>query len=586
MDETYERLLSNIDGCYINDTRRILELVCFSPRPLLVEELADAYAVDLKNLCLDPDRRMLDAESIRELCPGLVQVMPVVDSANEGKIKSTVCIAHSSLQKYLIREQVRHSNPARVSFQDKIAQAEMAQTCLVYLLEPELRTGELDETKLKAFPLAHYAAKFWFHLFQRAESNTQIESLVLQLFTYQRGAFDRWVELYDVDGLWESIYRADPALHGLLTPVYFASYLGLGWVLQDLLDGIDKDGDGSGPAERGLATALQIASWRGHEHIIQILLNNDANVNASGEWCGTALHAASRNGHQKAVQMLLELGADVNAPGPECETALHTAAANGHAPVVQMLLDWGVGVDMVDHHRLISRALQVAASRCHMNVVQMLVDRGADVNHKRGGQCGNALEAASRQGSEELIRLLLANGADVNAYSGLYGNPLCNAGLSGNPQVVQMLLDNGADVNAGSFFILGTPLMWATNQEDNEKVVELLLQQGAHVNDQGGTRGNALQNACGRGNARVVRLLLDWGADVNARSEHQGTALQVAARHGATDAVRILLDRGANANAPPGPHGTALEAALYIEDEEIVRMLRAAGAKPSKYCKL
>ena len=66
-------------------------------------------------------------------------------------------------------------------------------------------------------------------------------------------------------------------------------------------------------------------------------------------------------------------------------------------------------------------------------MVHILLDREADVSHKRGGQYGNALEAASRQGSEEVVRLLLANGADVNAYGGLYGNPLCNTVLIGNP---------------------------------------------------------------------------------------------------------------------------------------------------------
>lgn len=51
---------------------------------------------------------------------------------------------------------------------------------------------------------------------------------------------------------------------------------------------MEEDGDGSGPAGRGLATALHIASWRGHEDIIYIL-DNDADINASSEWCGTAL---------------------------------------------------------------------------------------------------------------------------------------------------------------------------------------------------------------------------------------------------------------------------------------------------------
>lgn len=92
--------------------------------------------------------------------------------------------------------------------------------------------------------------------------------------------------------------------------------------------------------------------------------------------------------------MLLDHGADINAPGPDYNTSLHAAAAHGHALVVQILLDWGVGVDIVDHHGLISCAHQVAASKCPINVVQMLIEKGAEVNHKRGGQCG------TRQGSE------------------------------------------------------------------------------------------------------------------------------------------------------------------------------------------
>jgi Ankyrin repeat len=36
----------------------------------------------------------------------------------------------------------------------------------------------------------------------------------------------------------------------------------------------------------------------------------------------------------------------------------------------------------------------------------------------------NALQAASAGGYEQVVKLLLKNGADVNAYSGEYGNAL------------------------------------------------------------------------------------------------------------------------------------------------------------------
>ena len=52
-----------------------------------------------------------------------------------------------------------------------------------------------------------------------------------------------------------------------------------------------------------------------------------------------------------------------------------------------------------------------------------LLDRGADVN-AQGGEDGNALQAASSGGHEEIVLQLLAQGADVNAHGGEYGTAL------------------------------------------------------------------------------------------------------------------------------------------------------------------
>ena len=54
----------------------------------------------------------------------------------------------------------------------------------------------------------------------------------------------------------------------------------------------------------------------------------------------------------------------------------------------------------------------------------MLLNNGAEVN-AQGGRFGNALQAASYQGHEATVRLLLLDkGAEVNAQGGKYGNAL------------------------------------------------------------------------------------------------------------------------------------------------------------------
>jgi ankyrin repeat protein len=80
-------------------------------------------------------------------------------------------------------------------------------------------------------------------------------------------------------------------------------------------------------------------------------------------------------------------------------------------------------------------------------VVQLLLDKQADVNAK-GGEFGNALQAASVYGHRKVVQMLLDRGADVNAHGGLYGNALQAASECGHDMVVRKLLDRGADVTA------------------------------------------------------------------------------------------------------------------------------------------
>jgi ankyrin repeat protein len=51
-------------------------------------------------------------------------------------------------------------------------------------------------------------------------------------------------------------------------------------------------------------------------------------------------------------------------------------------------------------------------------------------------------------------------------------------------------------------------------QEDSHKIVELLLEAGADVNESGGRYGSALAAAKREGNGKSVELLLQWGAEV------------------------------------------------------------------------
>ncbi|KAJ5781180.1 hypothetical protein N7457_006340 [Penicillium paradoxum] len=583
LDQTYARILCNIDEDYVEDVRRILTILSVSTRPLAVEELIDAHAVDLTDPPrLDRDGRSYDQEGLIDICLGLVEIATGKDIA--GRTNSIARIAHFSVQEYLQSDRILKETCKAFAILSGPAHTEAARICLCYLLEPSLVTGDLDIAKVKKFPLAQFAAQNWAHHFLRSDEQQIVEELVLRLLEDQSDALVTWVRLHDPDQAFEGFMVFNVRKQDLASPIYYATVMGLQSILGRLLTGSYHGASLSkaiNARRRRSGTALQAAARiKDNTSIVQMLLDKGADVNVQGGKYGTALQAAARiKDNTSIVQMLLDKGADVNAQGGPSGSALQAAASiEDNTSIVQMLLDKGADVNAQGGPS--GSALQAAASiEGNTSIVQMLLDKGADVN-AQGGEYGTTLQDVVRfKQNTSIVQMLLDKGADVNAQGGEYGTALqAAASIKDNTSIVQMLLDKGANVNVqGGRF--GNALGAAVRSED-PCLVQMLLDKGANVNAQGGRFGDALQSAARvKDNTSIVQMLLDKGADVNAQGGLFGDALQAAARNkDNTSIMQMLLDKGADINAQGGPSGSALQAAASIEgNTSIVQMLLDKG---------
>ena len=95
--------------------------------------------------------------------------------------------------------------------------------------------------------------------------------------------------------------------------------------------------------------------------------------------------------------------------------------------------------------------LQLASRAGQVEKVKNLVasDASAVNDLPRGYYGQTALQAACIHGHEEVVRLLLAAGADVDFYGGnnMQRTALQFACGQGNEKVIDMLLDHGAQIN-------------------------------------------------------------------------------------------------------------------------------------------
>jgi ankyrin repeat protein len=77
-------------------------------------------------------------------------------------------------------------------------------------------------------------------------------------------------------------------------------------------------------------TALTWAAWMGHKHVVQILLDAGADINARGMTNRTALGWAAQGARYEVIQLLLEKGADTSLADIHGKTPLQIAQDSPH----------------------------------------------------------------------------------------------------------------------------------------------------------------------------------------------------------------------------------------------------------------
>jgi ankyrin repeat protein len=333
-----------------------------------------------------------------------------------------------------------------------------------------------------------------------------------------------------------------------------------------------------------IAAAMNIENKR--PEIMRYLLANQADPNLSSPSSGeSAFFEALRIGDADLLSILIGAGADVNLPDKDGESPLLFVALRNNARLADFLKSRGA--------RLVSPEEEfiLAASRGDTAALQRILTKqdSVDVRPSAARRRKEAivdrvfaegvtpLMAAASKGYTAAVKLILANGANMEAADTAGNTALMRAIESGHSSTIFALLEGGANpttVNMGGV----STLLEAANYGDDPRLVHYLLEHGVPANSGSQINETPLMAASCYGRIETVKILLKAQVLVDAQSNEGLTALSEAATCGSLEAVKLLLEAGADVSIKDGEGKTALDHATKQGHVDIVEVLKGLNS--------
>jgi ankyrin repeat protein len=262
------------------------------------------------------------------------------------------------------------------------------------------------------------------------------------------------------------------------------------------------------------------------------------------------------------------------------------------------------------------RASKFAPEKLHLAVENrdvkqalMLIKNGADVDGCLDGE--SPLFVASRDGSVDIIPILLQGGADVNLRRNDGATPFIIAIQEGHEQVIRLLLSAGAEVNPMKRLQTSNPLVDVSssrvavkqNDEGSDDDVDNNNNNSDGADDDDddddddfhiGKEGSVHEEresdfseetptplliAAANGHANIVEMLLDYGSNIDDCDDTGATALWMASQDNHIEVVKVLVKNKCDINATMNGGETPLIIASHRGHVDTVSFLLKNGAR-------
>jgi ankyrin repeat protein len=440
LDETYKRVLREINKANREHARHLLQCLTVVLRPLRVGELAEVLAIDFDGPAhggipqLNPNWRWADHhQAVLSTCSSLIAI---VDDGNSKVVQ----FSHYSVKEYLTSDQLAHSSQdvSRYHIDLEPAHTIVAQACLSVLLH--LDDG-INEDNVDEIPLVKYAVQYWVNHAQFEKVASRIQAAMEYFFDADKPHWAAWCRVQMIDEEWLGFGPDSPRYAFLL---YYASLGGFYDVAEHLVGKHPEQINAMGGL---MGTPLVAALGKKHFEVAELLYQNGADIDVRDGYRDTPLRESCRAGDLdiQVVLWLLNHGADVNAHGHAGQAPIHGAVDSGHTQGFRMLIEHNADIHIRDDdgESPLHRAAKYG-DHDRVDMMQVLLDHGANPNTLDNSNSTPFHHLSRWRREVEGVPLLLKHGASIHAENDEGKTPLQLALEDGHDDVAACLKEHGA----------------------------------------------------------------------------------------------------------------------------------------------
>ncbi len=318
--------------------------------------------------------------------------------------------------------------------------------------------------------------------------------------------------------------------------------------------------------------------------VSELLKKSPELVNVKDKRGNIPLHLAAKTVNIKVLEMLIRRGSKLNISNNSGYTPLHYAAYYNRGENVEKLLKHGVGINLKSLEG--ETPLHMTAYSGSFSTASILIKHAASITAREARGRTPLILTARESGDMDMVRLLIAEGSDINAVDNSGHSALSLAAWRGYRSIVDLLLDNQAGIPQRE--IIKKQLLEYSLKNRLDRLFRRLIVESFDLKELSRVNPELINEAVAGGSSKIVRELMTSGFKADFRDRIGWTPLHYAAEYDRASVFEFLIRSGANINIRTSIGETPYNIAERRANHSLIELFKKYKAEtvPPRYPEL